>query len=85
MLKTYAIWWHSKYIDEIDIQTTTIAEIVEKTWKTVKHLQSLQKLETAGKIRIKPTGSLNPIYLEIIDQSIESEVGNNPLVEILNE
>lgn len=85
MLKTYVIWWHSKFIDEINMETITIADIVEKTSKTVKHLQKLQKLEAAGKISVKTTGSLNPIYLEIIDPSVESEVAKNPLVETLYE
>jgi hypothetical protein len=85
MLKTYVIWWHSKFIDEISRDTTTIAEIVDKTRKTMKHLQKLQKLEAAGKIKVKPTGSLNPIYLEIADASVESEVARNPLVETLVE
>jgi hypothetical protein len=62
VLKTYVIWWHSKYIDEINRDTTTIAGIVEKAGKTVKHLEKLKRLEDAGKIIVKLTGSLNPIY-----------------------
>jgi len=85
MLKTYVIWWHSKFIDEINMQRTTIADIVDKTNKTIKHLQELQKFETSGKIKVKTTGSLNPIYLEVIDPSVESEVASNPLVEELYE
>jgi len=85
MLKTYVIWWHSKFIDEINMELITIADIVEKTSETVKHLQKLQKLEAAGKISVKTSGSLNPIYLEIIDPSVESEVAKNPLVEMLYE
>lgn len=85
MLKTYVIWWHSKFIDEISRDTTTIVEIVDKTRKTMKHLQKLQKLEATGKITVKPTGTLNPIYLEIADPSVESEVARNPLVETLYE
>jgi len=85
MMKTYVIWWHSKFIDEINMDTTTIAEIVDKTKKTINHLQKLQKLEAAGKIKVKPTGSLNPIYLEIVDPSVESGVARNPLVESLHE
>lgn len=79
------IWWHSKFIDEINMERITIAEIVEKTNKTINHLQKLQKLEALGKINVKPTGSLNPIYLEIVDPSVESEVARNPLVETLYE
>jgi len=85
MFKTYVIWWHSKYIDEINRNTTTIAEIVEKTKKTMKHLEKLKRLEDAGKIKIKLTGSLNPIYIELINPSAESEVARNPLVETMYE
>jgi hypothetical protein len=85
MLKTYVIWWHSKFIDEINIETITIAEIVEKTHKTIEHLKKLEKLESKGRIKVKPTGSLNPIYLEILDPSVESEVASNQLVEALVE
>jgi hypothetical protein len=67
------------------METITIAEIVDKTSKTIKQLQKLQKLEAVGKIKVKPTGSLNPIYLEIVDPSVESEVARNPLVETLYE
>jgi hypothetical protein len=85
MLKTYVIWWHSKFIDEIDRSATTIAEIVDTISKTVKLLEKLMRLEGAGKIKIKLTGSLNPIFIEIIDPSVESEVARNPLVETLYE
>ncbi len=85
MLKTYVIWWHSKFINEIDMETTRISDIVDKTNKTIEHLKKLQKLEAMGKIKVKTTGSLNPIYLEIIDSSVESEVARNPLVETLFE
>jgi hypothetical protein len=85
MLKTYVIWWHSKFIDEINMETTTIADIVDKTRKTINSLQKLQKLEATGKIKVKPSGSLNPIYLEIVDRSVEPEIVKNPLVETLYE
>ncbi len=85
MLKTYVIWWHSKYIDEINRDTTTIAEIVEKTCKIVRHLEKLKPLEAAGKIKVKLSGSLNPIYIQLIDPSVESEVARNPLVETMYE
>jgi hypothetical protein len=67
------------------METTTIADIVDKTSKTMKHLEQLQRLEAIGKIKVKPTGSLNPIYLEILDPSVESEVASNQLVEALVE
>lgn len=85
MLKTYVIWWHSKFIDEINMERTTIADIVDKTNKTIKHLEQLQKFEASGKIKVNTTGSLNPIYLEVIDPSVESEIARNPLVEELYE
>ena len=85
MAKTYMIWWHSKYIDEINREATTIAEIVDKMHKTMKDLEKLKQLEDAGKIKVKLTGSLNPIYIEIVDPSVESEVARNPIVEMNSE
>jgi hypothetical protein len=82
MAKTYMIWWHSKYIDEINREATTIAEIVDKMHKTMKDLEKLKRLEAAGKIKVKLTGSLNPIYIEIVDPSVEPEVARNPIVEM---
>jgi len=82
MAKTYMIWWHSKYIDEINREATTIAEIVDKMHKTMRDLEKLKQLEDAGKIKVKLTGSLNPIYIEITDPSVESEVARNPIVEM---
>ena len=82
MAKTYVIWWHSKYVDEINREATTIAEIVDKMYKTMKDLETLKQLEDAGKIKVKLTGSLNPIYIEIMDHSVESEVARNPIVEM---
>ena len=85
MLKTYVIWWHSKFIDEIDRNATTITEIVDSIKKTVTLLEKLKRLERAKKIKVKLTGSLNPIYIELLDPSVESEVAKNPLVETLYE
>jgi hypothetical protein len=83
MVKTYLIWWHSKYIDEINREATTITEIVDKMYKTMKDLEKLKKLENKRKIKVKLTGSLNPIYIEILDPSVESEVARNALVETM--
>jgi hypothetical protein len=33
-----------------------------------------------GKLRL--IGSLNPIYIELVDASVESEVARNPIVEM---
>ena len=85
MAKTYMIWWHSKYVDEINRQATTISEIVDKMHKTMKDLEKLKRLEDKGKIKVKLTDSLNPIYIEIMDPSVESEVARNPLVETMHE
>jgi hypothetical protein len=82
MNKNYMIWWHSKFIDEINRDATTIKDIFDKADKTLEQLKQLKKLEYEGKIKVKNTGTLNPIYIEILDQSIESEVANNPLIEV---
>jgi len=83
MAKTYVIWWHSKYVDEINREATTITEIVNKMHKMLKDLEKLKQLEEAGKIKVKLTGALNPIYIEITDPSVESKVARNPLVETI--
>jgi DNA repair photolyase len=85
MAKTFVIWWHSKFVDEINRDRPTIAAIVEKTHETLRHLEHLQRLEEKGKISIELTGSLNPIYIQIIDPSVESEVGKNPLIESIDQ
>ena len=82
MSKTYMIWWHSKFIDEINREATTIGDIVEKASKTIHYLEKLKELENSGKIKIKNTNSINPIFIDILDQSIESEVSENPIVEV---
>jgi len=82
MTKTFMIWWHSKYIDEINREATTIAEIVDKMHKTMKDLEKLKQLEDAGKIKVKLTGSLNPIYIDIVDPTVEPQVARNPIVEM---
>jgi hypothetical protein len=79
--KTYIISWHSKYIDEINSEVTTIKEIVDKMYKTMKDLEKLKQLEDVGKIKAKLNGALNPIYIEIMDPSVDSEVARNPIVE----
>jgi hypothetical protein len=81
MSKTYVIWWHSKFIDEINREAPTIKAIIDKTQQTLTYLQDLEQLEQQGKLSMKLTGSLNPIYLTILDPTVESEVAHNPLVE----
>ena len=82
MSKDYIIWWHSRYIDEIDRSATTIKEILDKANKTLSHLEKLKVLEEEGKIKVRDTGTLNPIYIQILDKSIEPEVAKNPIVEV---
>ena len=79
------IWWHSKFIDEINREATTIKDISDKACKTLKELEKLKVLEEKGKIRVKMTGTLNPMYIEIVDNAIESQVAKNPLVEVAEE
>jgi len=81
MAKTYMIWWHSKYIDEINKDAITITEIVEKMYKMMKDVEKLQQLEKVGKIKVKLTGSLNPINIEIANPSVEPQIARNSLVE----
>jgi len=82
---SYVIWWHSQFIDEINREATTIEDIVDKASKTIENLEKLKILEKEGKIRIKQTATINPIYIEILDKSIELEVSNNPAVEFIED
>lgn len=82
MSKTYMIWWHSRFIDEINRDATTIEDILDKAERTLDQLEGLRKLEKENKIKIKVTKTLNPIYIQILDKSIESEVASNPIVEV---
>ena len=70
-----------KWIDEIDRDYTTIEDIVDKVKKTLKYLEELKKLENLGKIQVKSTGDINPFFIEVLDDSVDEEVKNNPLVE----
>lgn len=75
------IWWHSKFVDEISRDTTTIEDIIDKAGKTLDSLEKLRILENQGKIKVKVTGTLNPFYIEVLDDSVEEDVKSNPLVE----
>ena len=81
MKKKYMIWWHS-YVDEISREATTIKEVFESVSNTLKKLNELRDLEEQGKIRVKDTGTLNPLFIEILDDSIEPKVANNPIVDV---
>ncbi len=82
MSKAYMIWWHSRFVDEINRDVNTIDDILDKAGKTLKHLEELKQLEKEDKIKVKVTKTLNPIYIQVLDESIESEVANNPIVEV---
>jgi len=52
-------------------------------YKTMKDLGKLKQLEDTGKIKVTLTGSFNPIYIEIMDPSVDSEVARDPIVETM--
>lgn len=81
MKKRYMVWWHS-YVDEIDRENVTLKDIHKSVSKSLKDLNKLILLETQGKIKVKNTESLNPIFLDIIDKTVESKVVNNPIVDV---
>jgi len=83
MNKTYAIWWHSRYVDEIDRDAPTIGDILSQANETLKDLEKLKHLEEEGKIKVMVSKTLNPIYIQVLDESVEPEVKNNPIVEEL--
>ncbi len=81
MKKRYMIWWHS-YVDDISRDTITLKEVSDSVSKALKDLNKLKDLEQKGKIRVKDVGTLNPLYIEILDKSVEEEVANNPIVDV---
>lgn len=83
MPKTYMVWWHSVFVDEINRDQPTIAAIVQQTHKMLQYLEELQHLEEQGKITMTLKGSLNPLYLHVKDPSVEQTLAKNPLVETL--
>jgi len=80
MKKKYMIWWHS-YVDAISHDATTLKEVSESVSSTLENINELRDLETQGKIRVKETKTLNPLYIEILDDSVEQTVANNPIVD----
>ena len=80
MGKKYMIWWHS-YLNEINKDATTIKEVTNSVNKTLKSLEKLKILEEQGKIKVKHIGTLNPLFIDILDKSVEKEVANNPIVD----
>ncbi len=81
MDKKYVIWWHS-YVEDINRDATTIKDISDSVTKTLKELNKLKELETKGKIKVRHIGTLNPLFIDILDPSVESEVAKNPIVDI---
>ncbi|MDH7506958.1 MAG: hypothetical protein QHH15_04120 [Candidatus Thermoplasmatota archaeon] len=81
MVKKYVIWWHS-YVEEINKDATTLNDIYESVSKTLKELNKLKVLEQKGKIKVRHIGTLNPLFIDVLDPSVESELQNNPIVDI---
>jgi hypothetical protein len=79
--KEYMVWWHS-YVDDLNHEETTIKEVYDSVSKALEELNKLKVLEQNGKIKVKNVGTLNPLFIEILDKSIESEVENNPIVDV---
>ena len=82
MPKQYVIWWHN-YVYDISQDATTIEEIYNSVTKTLQDLNKLKILEEKGKIKVKETGTLNPLFIEILDASVEQEIKFNPIVDIV--
>jgi hypothetical protein len=81
MKKKYMVWWHS-YVNEISRDAATIEEVSNSVSKTLESLNKLKNLEKEGKIKVKEVGGLNPLYIEILDKSVEEEIAKNPIVDI---
>ena len=75
------VWWHS-YVDDIHGENLTLNEIYNSVSKALEDLNKLKVLEEKGKIRVQDTESINPIFIEILDKSIELEVIKNPIVDV---
>ena len=81
MQKRYMVWWHS-YVDDIDKENVTLKEIYKSVSRSLRDLNKLILLEEQGKIKVKNTKSLNPIFIDILDKSIDSKVVKNPIVDV---
>ena len=81
MKKRYMIWWHS-YVDDISRDVITLKDVFNSVSKALKDLEKLKDLEQKAKIRVKDVGTLNPLYIEILDKSAEEEVAKNPIVDV---
>jgi len=81
MVKRYMIWWHS-FVDNIDRDAATLEEVYDSVSKTLEEINKLKLLEQEGKIKVKEIGALNPLFIDIIDKSVEQDVINNPIVDV---
>jgi len=79
--KRYMVWWHS-YVDDIHKEDVTLRDIYKSVSKALVDLDKLILLEDQGKIKVIDTETLNPIYIEILDKSIENQVAKNPIVDV---
>ena len=75
------VWWHS-YVDDIHKADVTLRDIYKSVSKALVDLDKLILLEDQGKIKVIDTETLNPIYIEILDKSIENQVAKNPIVDV---
>src|SRR4030043_964580 len=82
MDKQYVVWWHN-YVYDISREATTIDEIYKSVSNTLKEISKLKILEKEGKIKVKHSKTLNPLYIEILDKSAEKELQANPIVDLL--
>jgi len=69
-------------MDDIHGENLTLKEIYNSVLKALKDLNKLKVLEEKGKIKVQDTESINPIFIEILDEKVESEVINNPIVDV---
>jgi len=82
MEKQYVVWWHN-YVYNISREATTIDEVYESVSNTLKEIDKLKLLEKQGKIKVKHSKTLNPLYIEILDKSAEKDLQANPIVDVL--
>jgi hypothetical protein len=81
MEKKYMVWWHS-YVNDIHKENVTLKDIYNSVSKSLADLNKLIELEDQGKIKVKNSDTLNPIFIDILDSSIEPQVVNNPIVDV---
>ena len=81
MKKRYMIWWHS-FVDNINGDATSLEEVYASVSKTLEEINKLKLLEQDGKIKVKEIGTLNPLFIDILDESVEEDVINNPIVDV---